>query len=117
MITSETPYKLAEIIRDTWPNLYRISKETYNTYSTNNQKNMKFTVYSKDGCPYCTKVEQLLQLTDLQHVVYKLNTDFTKEEFYAEFGEGSTFPQVIVNDQHIGGCTDTVKYLKEQNLV
>jgi len=23
MITSETPYKLSEIIRDTWPNLYR----------------------------------------------------------------------------------------------
>jgi hypothetical protein len=23
MISSETPYKLAEIIRDTWPNLYR----------------------------------------------------------------------------------------------
>jgi len=23
MITSETPYKLAEIIRDTWPNFYR----------------------------------------------------------------------------------------------
>jgi len=31
MITSETPYKLADIIRDTWPNLYfpkRESKET-----------------------------------------------------------------------------------------
>jgi hypothetical protein len=27
MITSETPYKLAEIIRDTWPNLYRPAKE------------------------------------------------------------------------------------------
>lgn len=23
MITSETPYKLADIIRDTWPQLYR----------------------------------------------------------------------------------------------
>lgn len=23
MITTETPYKLAEIIRDTWPQLYR----------------------------------------------------------------------------------------------
>jgi hypothetical protein len=33
MITSETPYKLAEIIRETWPNLYRPSKETYNTKS------------------------------------------------------------------------------------
>ena len=30
MITTETPYKLAEIIRDTWPNLYRPTKETYN---------------------------------------------------------------------------------------
>jgi hypothetical protein len=27
MITTETPYKLAEIIRDTWPNLYRPPKQ------------------------------------------------------------------------------------------
>jgi hypothetical protein len=33
MITTETPYKLAEVIRDTWPNLYRPTKETYNTKS------------------------------------------------------------------------------------
>lgn len=26
MITTETPYKLAEIIRNTWPNLYRPGK-------------------------------------------------------------------------------------------
>jgi hypothetical protein len=31
MITSETPYKLAEIIRDTWPGIYRPAK-------TNNKK-------------------------------------------------------------------------------
>lgn len=30
MITTETPYKLAEIIRDTWPNLYRNPQESYN---------------------------------------------------------------------------------------
>jgi glutaredoxin len=111
MISSETPYKLAEIIRDTWPQLYSLNN------FQNNKKDMKFTVYSKDGCPYCTKVQQVLKLAQLQHVVYKLNTDFTRDEFYAEFGEGSTFPQVIVNDKHIGGCTDTVQYLKEQNLV
>ena len=111
MITSETPYKLAEIIRDTWPQLFTLNK------IQNIKKDMKFTVYSKDGCPYCTKVQQVLQLAELQHVVYKLNTDFTREEFYAEFGEGSTFPQVIVEDKHIGGCTDTVQYLKEHNLV
>ncbi len=111
MISSETPYKLAEIIRDTWPQLFILNK------IQNKEKTMKFTVYSKDGCPYCTKVQQVLELAQLQHVIYKLNTDFTREEFYAEFGQGSTFPQVIVEDRHIGGCTDTVQYLKEQNLV
>lgn len=30
MITSETPYKLADIIRDTWPQLYRPAKKCYN---------------------------------------------------------------------------------------
>jgi hypothetical protein len=30
MITSETPYKLAEIIRDTWPGLYRRPEASYN---------------------------------------------------------------------------------------
>lgn len=30
MISSETPYKLADIIRDTWPQLYRPAKVSYN---------------------------------------------------------------------------------------
>jgi hypothetical protein len=30
MITTETPYKLSKIIRDTFPNLYRNKKVTYN---------------------------------------------------------------------------------------
>lgn len=59
-----------------------------------------------------------MQLTQLEHKVYTLNENFIKEEFYAEFGEGSTFPQVVLNDtEHLGGCVDTVKYLKENNLV
>ena len=33
MITSETPYKLAEIIRDTFPNLYNPPKASYNNKS------------------------------------------------------------------------------------
>jgi glutaredoxin len=78
---------------------------------------MNFAVYSKDGCPYCERVKNLLTLTNLNHVVYNLDKDFTKKEFYSEFGEGSTFPQVICDDKKIGGCVDTVKYLREMNLV
>lgn len=79
---------------------------------------MKFTIYSKDGCPFCTKIQQVMQLVELQHVIYKLDRDFTREEFYDRFGQGSTFPQVVLNDdQSLGGCTETVKYLQEKNVI
>jgi len=78
---------------------------------------MKFIVYSKDGCPYCTKVSQVLQLAEQKHVVNKLGVDFTRDEFYSLFGQGSTFPQVIVDDKSIGGCMDTVSFLREKKLI
>jgi glutaredoxin len=58
---------------------------------------MNFTVYSKRGCPYCTKVINVLN--------------------YKEFGEGSTFPQVVHEQKPIGGCADTVRYLQEKSLL
>ncbi len=79
--------------------------------------NMNFTVYSKDGCPFCTKVVQVLQLAELKHVVYKLERDFDRESFYGQFGKGSTFPQVVLNGDNLGGCSETVKYLQENKLV
>jgi glutaredoxin len=78
---------------------------------------MNFTVYTKTDCPYCYKVKQVLELTGNKFVEYTLGEDFTKEQFYAEFGEGSTFPQVLCNSEKLGGCTDTVKFLKEKQIV
>lgn len=78
---------------------------------------MKFTVYSKENCPYCYKVKQVLDLTGNNFVVYDLDQDFTREEFYSQFGEGSTFPQVLCDDVKIGGCIETIKFLKEKKIV
>lgn len=77
-----------------------------------------FVVYSKNGCPWCVKINGLLsQIETIKHVEYKLHENFTPEEFYDEFGQGSTFPQVVMNGKHLGGCVDTAKYLKENNIV
>ena len=76
-----------------------------------------FSVYSKDGCPYCEKVEKVLELSGLNFVTYKLDKHFDRKSFYEEFGEGSTFPQVTVDGKKLGGCSDTVKYLQEKRLV
>ena len=78
---------------------------------------MNFTVYSKDGCPYCEKVTEVLDWTKLTYVVYNLGEHFDKNSFYEEFGNGSTFPQVQVDGKKLGGCVDTIKYLRENKIV
>ena len=78
---------------------------------------MNFTVYSREGCPYCVKIVEVLKLAELRFVEYKLDRDFDRQSFYGQFGDGSTFPQVVKDGTNLGGCTETVKYLQEQNLV
>ena len=78
---------------------------------------MNFKVYSKENCPYCYKVKQVLELTGTQFVVYNLDEHFTREEFYSEFGEGSTFPQVLCDGKKLGGSVDTIRFLKEQQVI
>lgn len=82
---------------------------------------MNFTVYSKKLCPYCDKVKKVLDhLSSIKGFpvkIYELDTDFDRDEFIHLFGEGSTFPQVFVNNKKLGSCVDTIKYLQEQKLI
>jgi len=78
---------------------------------------MNYTIFSKDGCPYCDKIKQVLELTGSNFVVYTLGEQFDRDAFYGEFGEGSTFPQVVVDGKKLGGCTDTIQYLKENQVI
>ena len=78
---------------------------------------MNFTIYSKENCPYCHKVKTVLELTGSTFKTYTLNEDFSKEDFYEKFGKGSTFPQVLCNDEKIGGAVDTIKFLRKNQVV
>jgi len=78
---------------------------------------MNFTVFSKEGCPYCEKIIQVLELTKSKYVVYTLGKQFEKDAFYGEFGEGSTFPQVTCDGKKLGGCVDSIKFLKENKII
>ncbi len=78
---------------------------------------MNFIIYSKENCPYCYKVKQVFELTGTEFDIYNLGDDFTREEFYAKFGEGSTFPQVVCDNEKIGGCIDTIKFLRERQVI
>jgi len=74
-------------------------------------------IYSRPGCPFCTKIKEVYKSKGWSYSEYVLGTNFTREQFYAEFGQNSTFPQVIIGGRKMGGCTETVKYLREQQLL
>ena len=76
-----------------------------------------FTVFAKDGCTHCEKIEEVLKLSGLNFVTYKLGKNFDEKGFVGEFGEGATFPQVVVDGNKLGGASSTVKYLKEKQLI
>lgn len=78
---------------------------------------MRFTIYSKYGCSYCKQIKLLFELNEFKFIELHLDRDFDKYDFYELFGEGSTFPQVILNDKvSLGGCTETVKYLQKEDI-
>lgn len=78
---------------------------------------MTIIVYSRDGCPYCDKIKSVFEQRNIEYTLYQLDTDFVRDEFYEQFGVGATFPQVVLDGQKLGGCTDTVKYMVENNLI
>ncbi len=75
-----------------------------------------FTVYSKDGCPYCQQILEVLGISELNYVEYKLDQDFTREAFYQQFGEGATFPQVVLNNENLGGAQESIRYMQKENI-
>jgi glutaredoxin len=78
---------------------------------------MKAVLWSKDNCQWCERVRQLFTHCKIDYLEYKLDKDFTRRQFYEEFEEGATFPQVQLDNKHIGGCKDTLHYLQEKNLI
>lgn len=78
---------------------------------------MQAVVYTKQNCQWCDRVKYLLNHLKIEYLEYEYEKDFTKSQFYAEFGEGATFPQVSIGTIHIGGCKETLHYLQEQELL
>jgi glutaredoxin 3 len=78
----------------------------------------QFTIYSKSGCPNCTKAKNLLKEKNLNFNIVDCD-DFLiedKENFLIFIQDISgkeyrTFPMIFDNKKFIGGFTEMQKYL------
>ena len=72
---------------------------------------MKVEIYSKPQCPYCDMAKALAEQKGHDLTVKMLDVDFDREALMETFPGARTFPQIKVDDKHIGGYTDLEKLI------
>ena len=76
--------------------------------------NDKWTIYTSDDCPWCTKVLKMIKAHTIQPTLWIRN--ITRIEEAREVWKMSGFktvPQVYFNGKHIGGYEDTEDFIKK----
>lgn len=68
------------------------------------------TVFSREGCPFCAKAKSLLHENGIEFEELVLNKDYTDRTLRA-VSTRTTYPQVFINGQHIGGSDDLEEWL------
>ena len=71
---------------------------------------MRITILSKDGCGMCDTTEQLVKSLNVPYEKQKVD----KSKLHQLCGKAvSTYPQILVNDQHIGDNFALEEYLED----
>ena len=70
---------------------------------------MDVIIYSRNNCGYCDRAK--IKLQKYNPNIQMLNQDYTREEFFIKFPNAKTFPQIIINNEHIGGYHELQKWL------
>ena len=68
------------------------------------------SIFTKPGCPYCSKAKQMLQERGIQYEEIVLGKDATTVSLRAVSGR-ATVPQVFIGGRHIGGSDDLETFL------
>ena len=65
------------------------------------------TIYTKPYCPYCIRAVSLLEKKGVEFQEIEAAFDPEKRQEMVQRANGrSTFPQIFIGGQHIGGCDD-----------
>lgn len=77
----------------------------------------KVEIYTKMGCPYCSRAKKLLADKGAAFEEYDITMGGPKRaEMIARAPGSSTVPQIFIDDKHIGGCDDIVALDKRGGL-
>lgn len=71
----------------------------------NAEKPKDITVFSRPGCPHCSRAKAMLTEAGYSYEELVLNRDYTSRTLLAVAGKDAV-PQIFINGEHIGGADD-----------
>ena len=78
--------------------------------------NLTAVLYT-NGNIECDRIRQLLQSLEGEYLEYLLGADFSDRQFRAEFGSEAEYPQITINNKHIGSLKETLQYFNQKGLL
>jgi len=80
---------------------------------------MSIVIYSKPNCSFCVKAKDLVKKLNLEYTEKVFGTDFkTPDELYEMVGKQvRTMPQIMIDDELIGGYNQLVEHFEKQGMV
>ena len=67
----------------------------------------KVEIYTKFGCPYCTRAKALLAGKGVAYEEYDVTMDMAKrQEMLGKSNGRTTVPQIFIDGRHVGGSDD-----------
>ena len=72
---------------------------------------MKAVIWSKYHCPFCDQAKALLTLKGIDFEERKIGDGYTKEDLLEAIPTARTVPQIILNEEYVGGYTELKKRL------
>jgi glutaredoxin 3 len=64
------------------------------------------TIYTRAFCPYCTRAVSLLHAKGVEFTEIDAGMDLEKRREMIQRSGRTTYPQIFVGEEHIGGCDD-----------
>mgnify|MGYP001472661561 CR=1 FL=1 len=70
---------------------------------------MEVLIYSKNDCPNCQKAKS--KLLKYNPTILMIGKDISREDFFLKFPNVKQVPQIVINNQHIGGYENLEKWI------
>jgi len=64
-------------------------------------------IFTRPGCGYCTAAKALLARKNVSFTEYDVSIDSSwRAEMISRSSGGRTYPQIFIDQVHVGGCDD-----------